>query len=163
VRPAFPTAVLPVVNVTTGMIHYILALPILVVVLLLEKVQLRPIALMIVAVVIVQFFLTLGLTYLFASANTFFADMQHLLNVGMQMFFYLTPVFYDIKSIPEKYLQLYSLNPMVHLLDAYRTLLLEGASPDWQALVGPCLLALGLVGAGHTIFARSSHRFAEEL
>ena len=162
-RPGFPTAILPAVTVTTSLVHFSLALPILAIILIIDGVRLTPAALTLPLVMAVQFVLVLGLAYLSASANALFADTFHLLDVVLYLLFFLTPIFYELKAIPEPYLQIYRLRPMVRLLQAYRTCLIEGTLPDWGSLLGPGLLALGLLAAGYTVFTRSSYRFAEEL
>jgi lipopolysaccharide transport system permease protein len=162
-RPGFPIAVLPVVTVTTSLIHFVLALPVLIAIMAIDGVLPGPMALMVPLIIALQFTLVLGLAYLAASANVLFADTHHLLNVVLQLLFYLTPVFYDMSSVPEQYLAIYRLRPMVRLLEAYRTLLIEGTQPEWWSLLAPSLLALGLLGVGYTVFTRASHRFVEEL
>jgi lipopolysaccharide transport system permease protein len=51
------------------------------------------------------------------------------------MLFYLTPIFYDLNSVPKEFQPFYQLNPMVPLLEAYRAILLKGTQPDWQVLL----------------------------
>jgi len=162
-RPGFPTIVLPVVTVTTNLIHFLLALPILLVVLVMDGTTLGPTILALPLVVILQFVLTLSLAYLAASANVIFADTQHLLVVLLQLLFFLTPIFYDASAVPERYRLLYRLNPMVSLLEAYRAVFIGGRQPDWLSLLGPCLLSLGLLYVGCRILSRVSYRFVEEL
>lgn len=162
-RPGFPATVLPVVMVTTNLIHFLLALPILMVVLVMDGAELGPTILALPLVVILQFVLTLSLVYIAASANVIFADTQHLIGVLLQLLFFLTPIFYDASAIPARYYSLYRLNPMVRLLEAYRAVLIGGMQPDWLSLLAPCLLALGLLFVGYRMFIRVSYRFMEEL
>jgi lipopolysaccharide transport system permease protein len=162
-RPGFPATILPVVTVTTSLIHFLLALPILMVVLMMGGAELGPTILALPLVLILQFVLTLSLAYLAASANVIFADTQHLIGVLLQLLFFLTPIFYDTSAIPARYYSLYRLNPMVRLLEAYRAVLIGGMQPDWLSLLAPCLLALGLLFVGYRIFIRVSYRFVEEL
>jgi lipopolysaccharide transport system permease protein len=162
-RPGFRPAVLPVVTVTTNFIHFLLALPILLIVLVIDGSRLGPSLLTLPLVVILQFALTLSLAYLVASANVVFADTQHLVGVILLLLFFLSPIFYDANSVPEHLQPLYRLNPLVRLLDAYRAVLMEGAQPDWPSLVAPCLLAIGLLFVGYRFFAGMSYRFVDEL
>src|SRR5207237_5511726 len=77
-------------------------------------------------VMVLQFILTLSLAYLVATANVIFRDTQHLLGVLLQLLFFLSPVFYDASTVPARYQSIYRLNPLVHLIDAYRAVLLSG-------------------------------------
>jgi lipopolysaccharide transport system permease protein len=162
-RPAFPAAILPAVTVTSHLIHFLMALPVLLVFLLWGGSKPTGAVLALPLVVALQFALTLGLAYVAAASHVMFRDTQYLLGVLLQLLFFLTPVFYDAGVIPERYLPVYRLNPMVHVIDAYRTILLRGELPDGTSLLWLCGLAVGLLCMGYAVFSRVSYHFVEEL
>lgn len=162
-RPGFPAAVLPVVTVTTNLIHFLLALPILLLFIVLGGGRLTSAVLMLPLVILLEFLLVLSLGYLVATFHVTFRDTQHLLSVFLMLLFYLTPVFYDVSILPERYQTLYNLNPMVHLITAYRTILLQGSLPDLCVLLMLGVVVGGLLWLGHAVFTRASYRFVEEL
>lgn len=162
-RPGFPTATLPVVTVTTNLIHFLLALPILLLFLLLGGGRLTSTILLLPLVITLQFVLTLGLGYLVATVHVAFRDMQHLLGVFLMLLFYLTPVFYDASIIPARFQVFYQLNPMVHLITAYRAILIQGDLPDLRALLALGVLGGTLLWLGNAVFKRASTGFVEEL
>jgi ABC-type polysaccharide/polyol phosphate export permease len=162
-RPGFPTAILPVVTVTTNLLHFLLALPVLLLFLALGGGRLTGALLALPLVILLQFLLVLGLGYLVATVNVTFRDTQHLLAVVFRLLFFLTPVFYDATSVPARYQTLYRLNPMFHLIAAYRAVFIQGAPPDYRALLAMAAFSGGLLWLGHTVFTRASARFAEEL
>lgn len=162
-QPGFPTAILPITVVTTGLIHLVLALPILVVFLLIDGARLTPLILLLPLLQLVQFALTVTFAYFLAALNVTFRDTQHTLGVLLQFWFYLTPIFYEIKSIPGKYWYIYGLNPMVHIVTCYRQILIWGTQPDWLALTVISAVALGLLPVGYRLFKRQSLRFVEEI
>jgi lipopolysaccharide transport system permease protein len=162
-RPGFPTTILPVVTVTTHLIHFLLALPVLLLFLLLGGGRLTSAILMLPLVIVLQFLLILGLGYLVATVHVTFRDTQHLLGVFFMLLFYLTPVFYDASIIPARYQTFYRLNPMFHLITAYRVILIQGDLPDLRALLALGVLVGVLLWLGHTVFTRASYHFVEEL
>jgi lipopolysaccharide transport system permease protein len=162
-QPGFPTAILPVVVVTTGLIHFVLALPILVIFLLIDGVTLTPLVLLLPLLQLIQFGLTVAFSYFLAALNVTFRDTQHTLGVLLQLFFYLTPIFYELDSIPAKYWYVYGLNPMVHIVTAYRQILMWGVQPDWFALTIITGIILILLPIGYRLFKRQSLRFVEEI
>jgi lipopolysaccharide transport system permease protein len=162
-RPGFPTAILPVVTVTMDLIHFLLALPVLLLFLVLGGGRLTGAILMLPLVILLQFLLVLGLGYLVATVQVTFRDTQHLLGVLLRLLFYLTPVFYDASMVPARYQTLYRLNPMFHLITAYRAILIQGNLPDLRALLALGVLVGVLLWLGHTVFTRASYRFVEEL
>src|SRR2546425_822667 len=114
-------------------------------------------------VMVLQFILTLSLAYLVATANVIFRDTQHLLGVLLQLLFFLSPVFYEASAVPARYQPLYRLNPLVHLLDAYRAVLLRGTLPEGLPLLVLGVVAVGLLYVGLKVFTHTSYRFVEEL
>lgn len=162
-QPGFPNAILPIVVATTGLIHFVLALPVLFVFLLIDGVHLTPILLVLPLLQIIQFFLTVTFSYFLASLNVTFRDTQHTLSVLLQFLFYLTPVFYEIDDIPDHYWFIYGLNPMVHIVTSYRQILMWGTQPDWLALAIISGIVAVLMPVGYSLFKRQSLRFVEEI
>ncbi|NEQ16467.1 MAG: ABC transporter permease, partial [Moorea sp. SIO3E2] len=162
-QPGFPNAILPVVTVTTGLIHFILALPILVIFLLIDGVQLQPVIILLPILQALQFSVTISLAYILAGLNVIFRDTKHTIGVLLQLFFYLTPIFYEITNVPKNYQFFYYLNPMVHLVTAYRAVLIKGTPPDWIALLVMALVTAVFLPIGLQIFRWQSDRFVEEL
>jgi lipopolysaccharide transport system permease protein len=115
-------------------------------------------------VIALQFICTLSLAYFMATFHVAFRDMQYLLGVLLQLLFYVSPIFYEASTIPARYQTLYRLNPMVHLVDAYRAILMHGVLPEslWPLLILG-LLASGLLLVGYQHFTRISYRFVEEV
>ncbi len=162
-RPGFPAAILPVVTVTTYLVHFLLALPVLLLFLVFSGGRLTEAVLALPLVIALQFLLTLSLGYLVAAFHVTFRDTQHLLGVLLLLLFYLTPIFYDASVVPTRYQPLYRLNPLVYLIDAYRAILIRGALPDGLSLLGLGALAGVLLWVGYTTFKWMSYRFVEEL
>jgi lipopolysaccharide transport system permease protein len=162
-RPGFPIAILPVITVTTNLIHFLLALPVLLCFVILSGVVPTATFVILPLVIALQFLLTLSLGYLVATFHVNFRDTQHLLSVFLMLLFYATPIFYSSDILPPRYRLIGLLNPMAHLVKAYRVILIEGSWPDLRALLILGILTVGLLGLGYTVFTRASYRFVEEL
>jgi lipopolysaccharide transport system permease protein len=162
-QPGFPTAILPTVTVTSHLVHFILALPILLVFLVFGGYRFTTAILAFPLIMGMQFILTLGFAYLLATFHVTFRDTQYLLGVALHLLFFLTPVFYDAKSIPARYQVLYHLNPMVQVIEGYRSLLIGGKPPDYQSMIVLFAAAVGLLFFGYAIFSRARYRFVDEL
>ena len=162
-RPGFPVAVLPAVTVASHLIHFLLALPILFLFLLMGGGRLTWALLALPLVIAIQFVLTLSLAYLTATFYVTFRDTQHLLGVFLNLLFFLSPIFYKTSDLPAQYQWLYRFNPIVYLIDAYRAILLTGVLPDGMALVVLSLPTLAVLFFGHYVFRRASDHFVDEL
>ena len=64
--------------------------------------------------------LLLGLSWITSSVVVFFRDMGQLVAVVIQFGFWLTPIFWSMKMVPERYHFLIELNPLVYIIEGYR-------------------------------------------
>ena len=162
-RPGFQIAILPVITVTTHLVHYILAFPVVLLFLGFNRIHITGAVLLLPIVWALQFALTLGLAYPLAAIHVVFRDTQYLLGVFLLLGFYITPIFYDSGVIPDQYQVIYRINPMVHLIGAYRSILLDGQIPQVMPLILIGIFSGLLLFFGYRFFKRGSYRFVEEL
>ncbi len=111
----------------------------------------------------------LGLGLLLASVNVFLRDTEHIVEVGLLAWFFLTPIFYAMSIVPNAvflgldiHRWVFTLNPMATLVTNYRYAFMWGFFPIRHTLV-TVVIAIGLLGMGWWLFRRLSARFAEEL
>jgi lipopolysaccharide transport system permease protein len=162
-RPGFPAAILPAVTVASNLIHFLLALPILLVFLLLGGTGLTRAVLALPLVIALQFMLTLSLAYYTATFYVTFRDTQHLLGVFLNLLFFLTPIFYKSSDLPAQYQTFYRVNPMVHLIEAYRVILLSGSLPNGIDLLALTFPAIAILALGYYVFRKASDHFVDHL
>jgi ABC-type polysaccharide/polyol phosphate export permease len=106
---------------------------------------------------------TYGLTLLLAAASVFFLDAMHMYQVLLTVWMYVTPIFYPVEIVPEKWSFIFHLNPLFHLIQAFRDPIYAGKWPDPNdLLVGACY-ALGMTVVGWWYFERSRRAFASYL
>lgn len=162
-RPGFTSSILPVVSVSSNMIHFLLSLPVVFLMVLLAGAHIGAPLIALPLILAVQFVFTLALANFLGGLQVTFRDTQHLVGVALLLWFYLSPIFYSIDAIPEQYRAVYALNPMVPIIIAYRDILMENS---WPALL-PLLVvgALSTIGVlfGHRFLVRTNNRFVEEL
>jgi lipopolysaccharide transport system permease protein len=162
-RPGFPSAILPSITIATNLIHFLIALPILFVLVLFDGHLLTSAVLALPLVIAVQFIFTLSLAYFSATFYVSFRDTQYLLGVILNLMFFLTPIFYETNALPAKYQAIFRLNPMVQILEFYRAILFSGKPPEGQALLGLTVPAVGLLLLGYYFFKKTSDHFVNEL
>jgi lipopolysaccharide transport system permease protein len=162
-RPGVPTRVLPIVAVASALVHFVLSLPVLFVLLLMNRVQITGAVFALPILVAIQFVLILSLAYPLSIVHVWFRDTQYFLRVILRLLFYVTPVFYEATTIPARYRTLYELNPMVHVLEAYRDVLLRGVLPTLTPLLVLGVISCVLLLLGLTLFWFTSHLFVDEL
>ena len=162
-RPGIEVALLPTTAVVTQLMHFLLAMPVLLVA---EWLVLRHVPLTVVAlpvVVAAQLAVTLAPAWLFAALNVRWRDIGHAVTLALMPLFYATPVFYPPSRVPSHWRSIFGLNPLSRLLTDYRNVLLFGRWPAWGGLAA--LIAIGLAAAvvAREFLTRHAHAFAEEL
>lgn len=132
------------------------------------------IPLLIVAIVLLTAF-GLGIALLLSVANVYFRDTQHFVSIGMQLWFYATPIVYPFSLIQQQAARmrahgngfpletLYRLNPMERFVSVFRALLYDNAFPHWGDLLYCLGASIVSVLVGIAVFQRSQHRLVEEL
>ena len=162
-KPFFARPVLPGVVTATNFLLYMIALPVLLLLLLAESVPITPLLLLLPLIWAVQAVFTLACCALVAAVGALVRDVQHLLSVGMMLWFYLTPVFYDLERVQRPEARWLRLNPMTVLVEAHRDLVLYGRSPDWAA-VGACAVGgTALLAVSLGVFRALEHLVIEEV
>ena len=75
----------------------------------------------------------------------------------------MSPLFYTIDMVPEKYQHIFELNPMCHVLDVYRDILYYGRVPHVMKLCTALGFGILVLVIGCTVFHFAKKHFAEEL
>jgi lipopolysaccharide transport system permease protein len=107
--------------------------------------------------------LSLGLGWFLSSLGVFVRDMIHFLRIIVQMFFFLTPIFYPISAVPESFKGWLYINPLTYLVEHFRQVALLGEVPDWGAYGAILLLSAAVCLSGYIWFMKSKKTFADVL
>ncbi|MBI5664358.1 MAG: ABC transporter permease, partial [Nitrospirae bacterium] len=79
--------------------------------------------------------LVLGLAWITASISLFIKDIKNIVSIVLQLGFWISPIFWDLKSYPANYSFLLKLNPLTYILEGYRKSFLYN-EPFWVDLSG---------------------------
>lgn len=113
-----------------------------------------------------------GLGLAFSVLNVYFRDVEHLVNIMFQVWFYLTPIVYPIDLVPPHAVMfgysvparaILELNPMVGFVESFRDLLYDLRMPPLATLAYLVVTSVVVFGAGLYLFGRLEGRLAEEL
>lgn len=104
-----------------------------------------------------------GLALAASVCHVYFRDTAQIVGIGMQVWFYATPIVYPARLVPESLAPVLALNPMKYFVGCFRALLYDGRAPNWHDLAGVCTSAVVSIVAGYWVFRRFEARLAEEL
>lgn len=140
-KVSFPWFCLPVIAVASSAInHLIMAALLVLIVVGFAGVPLL-VCLHLILLMLVLVFFASGLGLVLAIVNVFFRDVGNLLGLGLQLWFWLTPVVYPVSILPEYAQRVVQLNPMLPIVEAYQQLLTIGTAPEYTHLAYPVALS----------------------
>lgn len=119
-------AVLPLGSTLQEMLHFFLALPILVIAVGLTSEWHASWLFAIPVMALVQLALIYPICVILAAANVVVRDVEYLVSLALQMLFFLTPIVYPVEAIPAAYRPYFAVNPMAPLIAGWRDVLLRG-------------------------------------
>jgi len=160
--PFFAKPLLPAVVTCTNFLLYLFALPVLLVLIVAGGVPMTPALAALPVVWLVQGAFTLGFTVLIAAVAVLVRDVQHLMGVVLLFWFYLTPIFYDLRHVPPQTTRWFTLNPMTAIVLAHRDVTLNGRLPNWMDLAYVMVVSTILLGVSLRVFRALEDAFIEE-
>ncbi|MBN2755469.1 MAG: ABC transporter permease [Candidatus Goldbacteria bacterium] len=101
--------------------------------------------------IIIQFITLSGAAMAVSIVNVFFRDLEYIAGVFMTMLFWLTPVIYPLSAVPEKFRVLLAANPMLYLIESWRSLIMHNAI-NWQYIGFAFAASVMFLLAGIIIF-----------
>ena len=104
--------------------------------------------------------LILGLGLGCAALNVFYRDVDPFLKLGIQVWFYASPIIYPVSVVPEQWRSLYFLNPMAGIIVAYREVLIDGRPPG-PYLFSSAIVSFAILILGYWFFKRVEFQFAD--
>lgn len=105
---------------------------------------------------------TLGFAAFMAALQTLLRDVEHVISVLMMLLFYATPVLYPSSLIPEAVRPWFAANPLTHVLERLREILIAG-SPLGAGDAVMLAIAVALFAGGLWVFERLSPYFEDFL
>lgn len=105
--------------------------------------------------------LGLGFGILISSGTTKYRDLTFALGFGVQLWMYATPIVYPLSQVPEKWLWLYTLNPMVALVETFRYAFLGAGAIQPAQLVVSLAVTIVVLALGIILFSRVEKSFMD--
>ncbi|UHA71653.1 ABC transporter permease [Paenibacillus sp. 481] len=159
----FPRMILPLSVVCTNLMNYIFGLVIVFAALLITGIDLTLNVFWLPVILAIEFIFILGIALLFSALYVRFRDLEHIVGILTMVWFYITPIVFDMDIFPEKIADLIGYNPMVPIINGFRSILLYGTQPDWGTLLYSLGVGLVLLVIGIFVFQKCEKTFAEEL
>lgn len=156
----FPRIIFPLTPVLAKLVDFSISLVLLVGVLLYYRVEPTWNLVYLPFLILLMMSIPAGLGMLFSALAIRFRDVKFAMPFVIRMLIYSAPILYTASAIPEKYRFLYSLNPIVAVIEGYRACLL-GLPMPWEYIVPGALVAIVTLFAGALYFRKMEHVFVD--
>jgi ABC-type polysaccharide/polyol phosphate export permease len=104
-----------------------------------------------------------GLSLMFSALNVYARDIRYVVESSNAVLFWLVPIFYDFARIPQRFREIYELNPVAALVLACRNVLLDGVAPRTQLLLKLALSSAVVLLVGLLVFRALRRRIYDYL
>ena len=112
-----------------------------------------------------MFILVLGMCYTTCAVMVFFKDLGQIINIALQIGMWATPILWDIESIGPKAQMLVKINPLVYIVNGYRSTIFEKTwfFEDFYSTMYFWIFTVVIFGIGALVFKRLKVHFADVL
>jgi ABC-2 type transport system permease protein len=158
-KVAIPKFVFPMAAVVANLINFLLSLIPLALMLLVLRHPFHKTWIYLPVPMLALVLFTLGCCFFFATANVYFRDFAHIVQILLSAWFYFSPIIYSLDFVPAQFHLIFRLNPMLYILNGFRLAIYHGLLPS------PSSVALSLGGGvlallvGYSIFRSQQDKF----
>ena len=114
-------------------------------------------------ILLVQYVLLLGIGFIVSAITVYFRDLEHIIGIILLAAFYGTPIVYKLEQLPVNLQIILQLNPMTHIINAYRDIFYYQQMPNMKIIGLLFLVSVALLVVGYFIFKKLQKGFAEQL
>lgn len=158
----FPREILPISASLSGLVNFFISC-VIILVFCLFSVGISWHIIFVPIIALIQFILVLGIVFALSSINIYIQDVEYIIQFVLNMAFYATPVLYEAKILPHLFQLVLNINPMTHILNAYRNVFMFHCLPDMSSLFFVAIIATIICFIGYKIFKKLERGFAEQI
>lgn len=154
-----PKYIYPLSKVFSSSVNFIFSFTSLIIVIIVTGVAFSGNAVFLVYGLFTLMLFIIGLSFMLSSIMVFFHDTQFLYTIILQIWMYLTPLFYPEEILPAFVLRLEQLNPMYHFVKFFRVIILQGVVPDAKVWFFCGFFAVVSLAVGAIVFNKNQNKF----
>lgn len=141
-KVVFPLEIMPWVVSFSICFNALVSFVILLIFMLAFGAPIQPTGLLLPLVVAPLFFFSLGCGWLLSALGVFLRDLRHAVALASMMLMFMSPLFYSVSAVPERYQDIIRLNPIAPAIESARQVLFLGTLPDFRDLLIRIVLSL---------------------
>ncbi len=162
-RVVFPVEVLPIVVLGTALFHAIISFLIwfcfYIAFIGIPKIDILLIPIALIPILLIG----LGISWIVASLGVYLRDVSQVAMIINMVIMFLSPIFYPISALPEKYRVVVLANPLAYTIEQVRNLIFWGQGMDWFSWAIQLATGLLITSFGFFWFQKTRNGFADVL
>ena len=162
-KVVFPLEILPVINFGTALFHAFISFLVMFIAFWLINGFINWTAIFLPMVLLPFALLIMGISWFIASLGVFARDIGQAIGVITTLLMFLSPVFYPVTAVPERFQNWILLNPVTFIIEQVRGVVIFGAMPDWYELGLYFIMAASVLMLGFSWFQKTRRGFADVL
>jgi lipopolysaccharide transport system permease protein len=157
----FPRLIIPMAAILAGLVDFAIAFVVLAILMAVYQIAPTWDVLWLVPLTLLGILATVAFSLWLSAFNVIYRDVQYIVPFMMQIWMFLTPLFYGLNQVPQGIWRLvFALNPMAGVIQGFRWALLGGAPPSAAILVS-VVVSVVLFLTGLLYFKRVERIFAD--
>ena len=157
----FPRVILPIAGSISALVDFFVSSVVFFLLLILYRIPFTYNLLAVPLLLILCLLTSIGVGLWISAFSVFYRDFIYALPFIVQIWMFASPLAYSIDLIPQKWLWLYSLNPVVGILESFRWALLGGEEFPWFSTSISLVISILIFFVGSYIFKRMERSFAD--
>lgn len=162
-RVVFPLEILPIVSLSAALFHSLVSLSVLLIAFIIFNHYLHWTIIFAPLVFLPLIIISLGFAWMLASLGVFLRDVGQTIGIFTTILMYISPVFFPISAMPEKYRPIIMANPLSFIIEQAREVLIWGHLPDWTGIGIYTAAASVVAWLGFIWFQKTRKGFADVL
>lgn len=159
----FPLEILPVIAMGSALFHTLVSLIVLLMAMLMSGMGVTWSILLFPIVIFPLLLATMGFAWFLSALGVYVRDIAQITGMVTAVMMFLSPVFYPLSALPEKYQVLLQLNPLTFMIEESRKVLVFGQLPDFAGWVMYLLVSSLIAWMGFVWFQKTRKGFADVL
>lgn len=159
----FPLEILPWITLGAALFHAGISFTVLQVVLLLLGHPISWSILWLPIVLLPFLLLIMGLAWLLTSIGVFVRDIGQIIGMALTALLFMSPIFYPLSALPESVRNYLFLNPLTHIVEQVRNIMIWNQPLDWGYLTIYSIVAIVVAWLGFYWFKKTKKGFADVL
>jgi homopolymeric O-antigen transport system permease protein len=159
----FPRIIIPASSVIVSFIDFAISFALMILLMIVYHFVPSVKILLLPFFVILAFLASFGISLLITALNVKYRDFRYIIPFIVQFGLYISPVGFSSSIVPEKWRLLYSLNPLVGIIDGFRWCIIGQQKMDWQNFIISFLMIIIFCIVGAFYFRKTEKSFADNI